>query len=89
MSMMGMNVEQVRQLAGQLEQGAQQLEEIVSRLTNARQSAEWVGPDREQFMGEWTGQHVQQLRTVANGIREAGQKANRNAEEQQSTSSTL
>lgn len=85
----GMDVEQVRQLAQRMNQSAQQITEIQQQLTSELQGAPWVGPDREQFLGEWEGTHVPALQNTVTGLEEAAQKAERNASEQESTSSTL
>jgi hypothetical protein len=59
----------------------------MQRLSNHLQGTDWRGPDREQFLSSWQGQHVPQLNNVVNGLRDAANTARRNAAEQESTSS--
>ena len=46
----------------------------------------WTGPDADKFKSDWNGQHVSQLKTVVSALRDAGQRAQRNASEQEQTS---
>lgn len=85
----GMDVNEVRSLAQRMNQSADQITDLQNQLTSALQSAPWVGPDREQFVGEWESTHVTALSNVVAGLQDASQKAERNAAEQESTSSTL
>ncbi len=85
-SFTGMDIEAVRRLAGQMDQCAQNIQEITGRLTSALEGTPWVGPDREQFAGEWQGTHRQQLTAVCNGLTTAANKARTNASEQETAS---
>ena len=55
-------------------------------LTGKIDSTTWVGPDRERFHSDWTGNYVQQLTTVMNGLREASTNAGTNANQQEQAS---
>lgn len=82
----GMDVSGVRQLSAQMNQSASQIRQLMSQLTNQLSGTQWVGPDRSRFESDWTGSYVQQLTTVASALEEAAQRANQNAQEQESAS---
>jgi len=82
----GMDIAQVRQLSQQLNTKAEEIRNIMNTLTNALQGAQWVGPDRERFVGEWQSQHCSALNTVIQGLEAASQTANKNAQEQEAAS---
>ncbi|WP_102144550.1 WXG100 family type VII secretion target [Mycobacterium hubeiense] len=86
MALYGQDVEQVRQLATQLNAKASDIESVISQLTSAVNSVQWMGPDAERFKSDWQGQHVPQLRQVVSALQTASQNASRNATEQQQAS---
>ncbi|MDO4717599.1 MAG: WXG100 family type VII secretion target [Propionibacteriaceae bacterium] len=87
----GMNVEQVRQIAGKLDREAQQIEAIIQHVNNHIQEAleAWKGPDSRQFSQLWEGQHRPQLRKLKNDLEDLARKARSNATAQTSTSSSF
>ncbi|MDZ4234086.1 MAG: WXG100 family type VII secretion target [Dietzia sp.] len=86
MALFGQDIDQVRQLAAQLNAMAGDIESVISQLTSAVDSVQWMGPDAERFKSEWKGQHVPQLRQVVSALQAASQNASRNASEQQQAS---
>lgn len=82
----GMDIEQVRGLARNLEQQAQVIDDIISQLNSALQSTDWKGPDADQFRNDWNSSLVPDLRRVAGELRRASQRADRNAQAQANTS---
>ncbi|MGI8938872.1 MAG: hypothetical protein ACR2JF_11805, partial [Iamia sp.] len=60
MALTGMDIEAVRTLAGQMDTNAGDIETITGTLTSQLEGTEWIGPDREQFVGDWQGTYVQQ-----------------------------
>jgi uncharacterized protein YukE len=82
----GMDVPAVRSLAGQMNQCASEIRQVMNQLTHSLQNTQWVGPDREQFLSNWQGQHVTQLNQVAQSLEEASQRAQQNANEQEQAS---
>lgn len=88
MSMIGMEVGAVRNLASQLNTSAGQIEELMSRLTGVLEGTTWVGNDASQFRNEWQGGHVPALRGVAEALRSAATAASRNADAQEQASNT-
>lgn len=88
MAFVGMIIEEVEQLAAQLEQRAQEIEGIVAALTSALGATTWVGADHDQFHGDWHSVHVPMLNNTKNAIRDASQKAKNNANQQRQASAT-
>ena len=87
MSLTGMDIAEVRSLAGQLDNSAASIQDIVSRLTTNLSGANWIGPDRERFVGEWQGSHCQQLNAVVQALQDAANKARMNADDQEAAAS--
>jgi hypothetical protein len=88
MAMTGMDIQQVRMLAQQLQQSAGEIKTLMQRLTSQLQSTPWVGADRTKFEGDWTGPHCAALNRVAGDLEQAAQTALRNASEQEAASSS-
>lgn len=86
MAVWGLDVAQVRQLSSQLNQKAGDIDGILSQLTAALNSTQWEGPDATQFRSDWSGQHTASLRQVAEALRNAAQRAQQNATQQEQTS---
>jgi uncharacterized protein YukE len=86
MSMVGMNIDEVKQLAQQMQQAASQLQQMIGQITNALNNAQWVGPDRDRFVSDWQQLHTQALNGVANGLNQAAQTANVQVQKQETAS---
>ncbi|MBT8227638.1 MAG: hypothetical protein HKP61_10825 [Dactylosporangium sp.] len=78
----GMVVEDVEALSRQMNQSAEEIRQLVNTLGSKIQSTQWTGPDREQFLGNWQGQYVGQLNTVAMALDDAARAAQQNATQQ-------
>ena len=87
MAFVGMDVEAVRTLAGQLNGKADEIDSITSTLTSQLSTTQWEGSDASTFRSNWSSTHVSQLMTVANALRDAASNAIRNADEQATASS--
>lgn len=83
----GMDIAAVRNLSKQLKRRAEEIDGIGTQLTAQLDSTPWVGPDRQQFHGDWNGRYRQALRTVVQGLEQASVSATRNANEQEQASS--
>ena len=83
----GMDITAVRTLSKQLQTRADEIRTITQQLTGQLNSTPWVGPDREQFHGDWTGQYTAALNGVVNGLEQASVRALRNSNEQEQASS--
>jgi len=88
MSFFGMIVEEVEQLAAQMTQRAEEITQLMGHLTSQLESTSWVGPDRENFHGEWHSSHIPALQNVANALGQAASKAHMNAQQQREASAT-
>lgn len=86
-SFTGMDIAAVRTLSKQLKTRADEIRTISQQLTGQLNNTPWVGPDREQFHGDWTGQYTQALNGVINGLEQASARAMRNSNEQEQASS--
>lgn len=84
--MVGMDVEGVRNLATQMNSVADQIDTAARQITSLLSSTTWIGPDRQAFESDWTGQHMSAITNVVNAVRQASQTANRNATDQENVS---
>ena len=82
----GLDITQVRGLANFVRQKADEIEQIQAQITQQLGNTQWVGPDRQRFEGEWSGQYTNSLRNVATGLRDAAQTADANATQQEQAS---
>ncbi|WP_104043814.1 WXG100 family type VII secretion target [Arthrobacter sp. ZGTC412] len=86
MAIWGADVQQLRQLGSKLQAGASEIESQRTNLTSLLNNTEWRGPDADRFKDQWNGEHTKMLNQVAEALKEAGNKAKRNAEEQSNAS---
>ncbi|MFC7376554.1 WXG100 family type VII secretion target [Brachybacterium sp. GCM10030268] len=84
----GMNVEEVRRMSSQLREAAEEITRIEQDLTSGLEGVDWTGPDAERFRGQWSGEMVPALQQVMNSVNDLGETADRNASEQEATSSS-
>lgn len=82
----GMDIAAVRTLSKQMKSGADEIRQITQQLTAQLNSTPWVGPDREQFHGDWTGQYTASLNKVVTGLEQASARALKNSNEQEQAS---
>ena len=87
-SYLGLDPTAVRQLASNLNNVANEIQNLASQLSNQLHNTAWTGPDREHFVGEWQGTHMSQLHTVIAALHEASQKATQNANQQEQASNS-
>lgn len=87
MSMVGMNIEEVRALSNQLNQAGSEIEQLASTLTAKLEGTNWVGADATRFKSEWNSTHQSNLRNVVSALQQAAQAANQNAQDQENVSS--
>jgi hypothetical protein len=86
MAIWGADVEQLRTLGSKLQHGANEIEQQRTNLTSLLNQTDWKGPDADKFKAQWNGEHTSLLNKVAEALKDAGQKAKRNAEEQSNAS---
>ncbi|MET3164573.1 UNVERIFIED_ORG: hypothetical protein ABIB19_003003 [Arthrobacter sp. UYEF10] len=73
-------------LCSKLQAGASEIERQRSNLSRVLDSINWEGPDATHFRGEWSGTHTAALNQVIQALKDAGQKATKNAKEQDQAS---
>lgn len=86
MAMLGMNIEEVKRVAKEVERESTELRTKINSIGNKITGAQWTGPDREKFVGEWN-QHKAQVNKVADTLQKCAKDMERNAREQETTSS--
>jgi uncharacterized phage infection (PIP) family protein YhgE len=86
MPIWGADVDQLRELGNKLNTGANEIDSQRNLLNSALENTQWEGPDADRFKEQWRGEHTSRLKQVAEALREAGNKAKRNAEEQSNAS---
>jgi uncharacterized protein YukE len=84
--MIGMDVNEVRQLAMQLHAKADEIENIAGQLTSRLAGTDWRGSDATRFRSEWDHNYRSQLGQVAAALRTAGDQAKRDAMQQEQAS---
>lgn len=84
----GMNVEEVRRMAGQLREAAEEITRIEQELTSGLEGVDWTGPDAERFRGQWSGEMIPALHQIMSAVNDLGDSAERNAAEQETASTT-
>ncbi|PMC74396.1 MULTISPECIES: WXG100 family type VII secretion target [unclassified Brachybacterium] len=83
----GMNVEEVRRMSAQLRDAAEEITRIEQELTSGLEEVDWTGPDADRFRGQWSGEMVPALQQIMQAVNDLGETADRNAAEQEATSS--
>ena len=86
MAVWGADVEQLRQLGSRLQQGASEIETQKNNLTKLLHGTDWKGPDADAFKRQWDGEHTSLLTRVAEALKDAGNQAKKNAEQQSQAS---
>ena len=82
----GMNVEEVRRMSAQLRDAAEEITRIEQELTTGLEGVDWTGPDADRFRGQWSGEMIPALQQIMTAVNELGDSADRNAAEQEATS---
>lgn len=86
MAQLGADVEQLDQLSRKFDEAAQQISTATQQITSQVNSVWWKGPDAERFKSEWQGQHAAQLKRISEALRQIGQVARKQAQQQRQTS---
>ena len=82
----GLDVQQVRELATNLDREADSIDQILSKLTGVLNNTQWTGPDATTFRNDWQGAHSTALRKVGQALRDVAQAARTNAAAQEQVS---
>jgi hypothetical protein len=83
----GADVQQLRDLAARMGSASDQLGSIESQLTALVSSSRWVGPDAQEFVSRWHSTYRTSLRGVSQQLQQRSTDLNRQAADQQKTSS--
>jgi WXG100 family type VII secretion target len=89
MAMVGMDVEQIRGVASQLQAQSEQINSVISTIESLISSSigsSWVGTDATQFQDWWNSQHRPALQSAQEAIAGLGQSALNNADQQEQVS---
>lgn len=86
MSFYGMDTEQVRQSAEDLEQASRRLEGIIDDLHASISAVDWVGPDADSFRDSWQGTRQLAESTVLSELPRRSGELEEHAEEQDEAS---
>jgi len=82
----GMVITEVRSLATQLDQKAEEIEQIITAIGTKLGTTQWAGPDAFKFRSDWEGPLTGQLRQVSSVLRETATNARTNATQQEQAS---
>ena len=61
------------------------IRQIAAQLTQSLDGAQWVGPDREQFVADWKSHHMASIHAVVEALKHA-QMASQNAQQREDAS---
>lgn len=88
MSIVGMDVDAVEGLAGQLEHQAAAIDGVINQINNliSQLQGVWKGHDAVEFEGWWNQQHRPALASAREAISGLGQSARNNASAQRDAS---
>ncbi len=84
----GNSPEQMRQLAGQIQQTAEQLNTIGTGLASSVEGVAWLGSDADAFKTQWWPEFQGQLNALSAQLNDKSTEVNRQAEEQETTSAS-
>lgn len=89
MAMVGMDVNEVRNIGNSLKTQANEIGQTITAIEGLIQRAlsNWQGADATQFADWWTSQHKPSLTNLQSQIDGLGQSALNNATEQENVSS--
>lgn len=86
MTMLGMDTDGVRQLATKFTSSAEEIRSLMNSLNSQIHGVQWTGQDHDRFLHSWDGQHMTQLRQVAEALDAAATDARNNASAQDQVS---
>lgn len=86
MAVLGMDIEAGRQSATTINQGAEQLDQLTQQLSGSIKGFDWQGPDSVRTRSTWDSEHVRNLQTVSQSLREFATLINNQAQEQEQVS---
>ncbi|CAM3876734.1 WXG100 family type VII secretion target [Mycolicibacterium frederiksbergense] len=88
MALIGADVNQLRDLARLLVQGADRLDGSARTVSSQLGAVRWAGPDGDRYRSQWQGEYIPSIRAVVAGLQQAADLLQRNANEQEQASSS-
>ena len=82
----GMDIQSVRTLATEMTRAADEITQVMTRVTARLQGTPWLGQDRTKFEQDWNSRQTAQLKQVATALQDAAKTATQNAQDQEATS---
>lgn len=86
MAFKGMNPEEGREVASAITEAGQQILDVIDGITSTVNSVEWVGPDYDNYQGDWNGFVSGAVTGVVDGLKAKSDELNTHADEQDQTS---
>lgn len=86
MRILGADIPALFSFGDQLRERRRNIEQATQRLQALILEANWVGPDRDQFVAEWNEVHAPSLRSVCENIGNAAKRVVDAAIKQQNAS---
>lgn len=86
MAVLGMDIEQVLQLATSMQNNAEQISQATSQLTGQIDSTQWMGQDQSTFRSDWDSTYRPQLNNVVQALQDRCSHLKQEAAQQQQAS---
>ncbi len=86
MANLGLDPEQVRNLARAFDQKAEDIEGVLRQLKSGLQGTEWFGPDRDKFNNDFDTTITTNLRQLERALRDTANSLRDQAREQEQAS---
>lgn len=86
MAFKGMNPDEGRDVALEIQKAGDQVVEKIDEVTNLVNSVEWVGPDYDAYRDEWNAFVNGAVNNLVEAFKAKGDELNKHAEEQDTTS---
>jgi len=86
MTLLGMDIEQVEQLAASMTQHGQQIDDAARVLTTQIDGTHWLGQDNQTFRQDWDSIYRVQLNNIVQALNERSTHLKQEAQQQQQAS---
>lgn len=87
MPLFGMDPAEVRRIGTEARSAADNIGQVISKVTSTVSGSQWVGPDREAFMSNWNDVSARKLNEVKSFLEAFATEAEIQAKQQEDTSS--
>jgi hypothetical protein len=86
MTVLGMDIEQVEQLASSMQQHGAQIDDSARVLTQQIDSTQWMGQDNQTFRSDWDSIYRVQLNNIVQALNDRSAHLKQEAAQQQQAS---